>query len=265
MPPAFRRVPRVDLSLVVLGLMLVFCIGGIVDLMRSYPQADRGMLVFARAQKDMFVDDGLVSEAYHVRANADLARVLRSETVIVGTRTSDHTGYVGAGVILGERDGMLAVITAKHIVTHPGRHFVVFRDFTGRFTSRIVTDPKRDLAIVFVHPHGGLTYRTARIAPVSFRSGQRFIVMGHPGYRSWFASPGVAEHHMQTTLLFCPTCDRGDSGAGAFDTSGNLRGIVVTKAVMIAPSAKSGTDFRVTAFEIERPDAVRALLRRALE
>jgi hypothetical protein len=261
----FRGIPRVDLSLVVLALMLVFCIGGVFDLMRTYPQADRGMLLFARAQKDLFIDAGLVAEAYRVRANVGLARVLRSETVIVGTRTSDHTGYVGAGVILEERGGTLAIVTARHIIAHPGRHFVVFRDFTGRFTSRIVVDPDRDLAIVFVRPHEGLTNRTARIAPASFRSGQRFIVMGHPGFRSWFASPGVAERHMFTTLLFCPSCDRGDSGAGAFDTAGNLRGIVVTKAVMIAPSAKDGNDFRLTAFEIERPDAIRALLRRAVK
>ncbi|HLI97062.1 MAG TPA: serine protease [Candidatus Baltobacteraceae bacterium] len=258
------RLRHVDFSLVVLALMLAFCIAGVVDLVRTYPEANRGMLLFARAQKDMFIDYGLVAQSYHVRANVDLSRVLRSETVIVGTRTSPHTVYLGAGVILGEHHGMLMVVTAKHIIAHPGRHFVVFGNYTGRFTSRVVADPNHDLAIVFVRPRPGTTYRPARIAQVSFRSGQRFIVMGHPGDQSWTASPGVAERHMDTTLLFCPTCDRGDSGAGAFDNSGNLRGIVVTKAVMFVPSAKDGTDFRLTAFEIERPDAVRALVRRAV-
>ncbi|HKU68733.1 MAG TPA: serine protease [Candidatus Baltobacteraceae bacterium] len=255
---------RVDLSLVVLVLMLAFCIAGIGELVRAYPNASRGMLIFAREQKDLFVDSGLVAESQRVRANPNFAKLLRSETVIVGTRSSADMGYVGAGVIVGKHDGMLAIVTAKHVIEHPGRRFVVFPQFAGRFADRVVPDPQHDLAVVFVRPLAGVSYRVARIAPQSFISGQRFVVMGHPGTGSWVASPGVAEKHVRSTLLFCPTCDRGDSGAGAFDDAGLLRGIVVTKAIMIAPSAKDGSDFRLTAFQIEQPQAVRAVLRRAL-
>jgi hypothetical protein len=87
--------------------------------------------------------------------------------------------------------------------------------------------------------------------------------MGHPGAKNWTASPGVAEQHLRETLLFCPTCDRGDSGAGAFDKYGTLRGIVVTKAIMSAPSMKSWKYISLTAFEVERPEAIRAFLRTA--
>lgn len=255
---------RVDPSLVVLVLVLAFCIAGIDQLVRSYPNASRGMLIFAREQKDLFIDSGLVAESYRVRANPDLAKLLRLETVIVGTRSSANVGYVGAGVIVGKYDGMLAIVTAKHIIAHPGRRFVVFPELTGRFAARVIPDPEHDLAVVFVRPMRGVSYPVARIAPESFISGQRFVVMGHPGAASWVASPGVAEKHLRMTLLFCPTCDRGDSGAGAFDGAGLLRGIVVTKAMVIAPAASDGSDFRLTAFEIEQPQAVRAVLRRAL-
>lgn len=248
-----------------LVLVLVFCAGGFYQLSREYPNANRGMLIFAREQKDMFVDAGLVAESYHVAARADLSRALRSETVIVGTSEADRTGYVGAGVIVGERSGMLVIVTAKHVVNHPGFHFVIFPEDVGRYADHIVQDPTRDLAIVFVRPIRGVRYRAAPIAQRSFISGQQFVVMGHPGMRSWVASPGIAEKHLHTTLLFCPTCDRGDSGAGAFDSRGLLRGIVITKAIMVVPSAKDGTDFRLTAFEIERPDAIRSLLQRALK
>lgn len=243
--------------------MLVFCVGGVYELVRDYPNAGRGMLIFAREQKDLFIDSGLVAESYRVRANPDLSRILRSETVIVATRTSDHDGYMGAGVIVGARDGVLTIITAKHIIAHAGRRFVIFQNYVGRFAARVVPDPAHDLALVYVHAQPGVSYHVAHIAPGGFMSGQRFVVMGHPGAASWFASPGVAEKHLHMTLLFCPTCDRGDSGAGAFDASGLLRGIVVTKAVMIAPDAKDGSDFRLTAFEIEQPQAVRALMRTA--
>lgn len=263
-PSLWERLRRIDLSVVVLALVLVFCIAGIDELGRAYPNASRGMLIFAREQKDLFIDSGLVAESYRVRANPDLARILRSETVIVGTRTSQHTGYLGAGVIVGVHNGLLEIVTAKHIIAHAGRHFVIFRDYTGRFATRVVPDPHHDLAVVFVRPEPGKAYNAARIAKASFASGQRFVVMGHPGAMSWFASAGVAEKHLHTTLLFCPTCDRGDSGAGAFDAAGLLRGIVVTKAIIVAPSAKDGSDFRLTAFQIERPEAIRAVLNRAL-
>jgi S1-C subfamily serine protease len=260
-----QKLRRIDFSLVVLLMMLAFCAAGVYELERIYPNASRGMLIFAREQKDLFVDSGLVAESYHVHASPSLARQLRAQTVIVGTRTSDHSGYVGAGVIVGERKGVLTIVTAKHIVEHTGRRFVVFPEFVGRFALRVVPDPYHDLAVVFVRALPGVSYRVARIAPSSFNSGQRFVVMGHPGAQSWVASPGVAERHLRSTLLFCPTCDRGDSGAGAFDSQGELRGIVVTKATMVVPSAKDGSDFRLTAFQIEHPDAVRAALRRALK
>lgn len=239
--------------------------GGIYELVREYPSAGRGMLIFAREQKDLFVDSGLIAQSYRVRANPGLSSMLRSQTVIVGTRSSEDTGYLGAGVIVGKRNGLLAIVTAKHIIAHPGRHFVVFPGYAGRYISRVVADPHHDLAVVFAQPLGATPYRIAALAQAGFISGQRFVVMGHPGELSWVASPGVAEKHLRTTLLFCPTCDRGDSGAGAFDGAGLLRGIVVTKAVIIAPSAKDGSDFRLTAFQVEQPGAVRELLQRALK
>lgn len=256
---------RIDFSLVVLVLVLAFCVAGIEQLVRAYPNASRGMLIFAREQKDLFIDAGLVEQSFRVKADPSLSKVLRSQTVMVGTRASADTGFIGAGVIAGERNGVLAIVTAKHIIAHPGRRFVIFPQYVGRFADRVVADPDHDLAVVFVRAAPGLSYRIARIAPESFISGQRFVVMGHPGALSWVASPGVAEKHMRMTLLFCPTCDRGDSGAGAFDGAGLLRGIVVTKAIMIVPSAKDGSDFRLTAFQIEKPDAVRAALHRAMQ
>jgi hypothetical protein len=258
-----RRFFRFDLSLLVVFVMLLFCAGGIYQLSRAYPDARRGVLIFAREQKELFIDTGLVEQSYRVQANPALAQVLRSETVIVGTRTPDSTGYLGAGVIVAARDGLLTIVTAKHIVAHDGRRFVVFREGIGRYAARVVPDGEHDLALVFVRALPGVSYRVAHVAAVTFSNGQRFIVMGHPGEGSWVASPGLAQGHSQTTLLFCPTCDRGDSGAGAFDRAGVLRGLIVSKAMMIAPSASGEKEVRLAAFEIERPDAIRSLLAKA--
>jgi S1-C subfamily serine protease len=254
-------VRRFDFSLVVLVVVLALMGGGVYEMARAYPDAGKGLVIYAREQKDLFVDAGLVEESKHVRAPVRLAEALRYQTVIVAARTSEHRAYVGAGVIVAERRGMLTILTAKHILAHPGQRFVIFRGGVAQSAQRVVFSKSRDLALVFVRPLAGTEYSVARVASDGFTSGQQFVVMGHPGAQSWTASPGVAERHLHDTLLFCPTCDRGDSGAGAFDRSGALRGIVVSKAIITAPSARTWRDFTLTAFEIERPEAIRAFLR----
>ncbi len=254
---------RLDFSLVLLLLVLVLFGGAIAEMARAYPDAGRGLIIYAREQKDLFVDAGLIQESYRVRTPFSLADRLRAQTVIVATQTSSHSAYVGAGVIIGQRNGMLTVLTAKHIIAHKGEHFVVFANHHGRYAARVVPSRNEDLALVFVRAVPGLKYSIAKLGQRSFSSGDTFVVMGHPGAKAWTASPGVAEAHLRETLLFCPTCDRGDSGAGAFDRRGTLRGIVVTKAIMSAPSSKTWRYISLTAFEIERPEAIRAFLRTA--
>ena len=254
---------RLDLSLVVLLLVLVLFGGAIVQMARAYPDAGRGLIIYACEQKDLFVDAGLIQASYHARAPSSLAERLRKQTVIVATQTSERSAYVGAGVIIAQRNGMLTVLTAKHIIAHRGEHFVVFPNHHARYAVRVVPSPKEDLALVYVRAVAGLNYSVAQLGARSFHNGDTFVVMGHPGATVWTASPGVAEEHLRETLLFCPTCDRGDSGAGAFDKQGTLRGIVVTKAIVSAPAFKSWQYISLTAFEIERPEAIRAFLRTA--
>lgn len=254
---------RVDFSIVMLATVLVLFGGAVWQMARTFPDAGRGLIIYAREQKDLFVDAGLIRESYHVRGNSGLALRLREQTVIVAARTSPHTAYMGAGVIMGAKHGKLEILTAGHIVDHHGRKFVIFPDHTVRSAVRVIRAPHDDLALVYVDPVPLTEYPVAQLAKETFATGDRFVVMGHPGAKSWTASPGVAERHLHTTLLFCPSCDRGDSGAGAFDRRGALHGIVVTKATMRAPAAESGRYIKLTAFEIEQPEAIRAFMRSA--
>ncbi len=257
------RLLRVDFSLVVLVVVLAMLGGGIWQMARAFPDAGRGLVIYAREQKDLFVDAGLIQESHHVHGSDALAQRLREQTVIVATRTSPHSAYMGAGVIMGTRRNRIEILTAQHIVAHSGRKFVIFPDHTIRHALQIVRAPNADLALVYVERVPLTAYPTAHLAPQTFRTGQQFIVMGHPGAKSWTASPGIAERHLYTTLLFCPTCNKGDSGAGAFDRSGALHGIVVSKAIMSAPSAKTGRYIKITAFEMEQPRTIRAFLKTA--
>jgi hypothetical protein len=258
-----KALRRIDLSLVVLVIVLALLCGGIWQMARAFPDAGQGLIIYAREQKDLFIDAGLIQESYRVHSNSPLAQRLRERTVIVAARTSPNTAYMGAGVILGTRHGHIEILTARHIVVHSGRKFVIFPDHVVRKAVRIVISRDRDLALVYVAPVSLTDYPSVRLAKETFATGDQFVVMGHPGAKSWTASPGLAERHLTYTLLFCPTCDKGDSGAGAFDRSGLLHGIVVTKAIMRAPSAKTGRYIKITAFEIEQPEAIRAFLRTA--
>jgi hypothetical protein len=254
---------RIDVSLVMLVVVLVLFGGAVWQMARAFPDAGRGFIVYAREQKDLFVDAGLIRESYRVPEDEKLNEELREQTVIVAARTSPHTAYMGAGVIVGRHKGQLVILTAKHIVTHRGTKVVLFRDHTERVASRIIHAPHEDLALVYIPDVPSTPYRVARLAGSTFATGDRFVVLGHPGAQSWTASPGIAERHLHYTLLFCPSCDRGDSGAGAFDGDGRLHGIVVTKAIMRAPEADTGRYIDLTAFEIEDPRAIRAFLRTA--
>lgn len=244
-------------------MVLALLGASVAQMVGAFPDAHRGLIIYAREQKDLFVDPDLVQEAFRARAGSQLAQRLRAQTVIVGTRTSPHTAYIGSGVIVAERRGTLTILTARHVVAHHGRRFVIFPQGIGRYAQRVVPSLSEDLALVFARGIPGVSYHPVSVGTRNFNSGERFIVMGHPGAQNWTASPGVAEHHLHETLLLCPTCDRGDSGAGAFDRDGTLRGIVVSKATIVAPSAKTGNNFTLTAFEIEQPEAIRSFLRSA--
>lgn len=241
--------------------VLALFAGTVWQMATAFPDAGRGLVIYERAQKELFVDAGLIRESYHVRGSAGLASRLRAQTVIVAAQRTPYTAYMGAGVIMSKRRGTVEILTAGHIVDHPGRKFVVFPNHTVERAVRVIRASHDDLALVFVRADPAAAYPTARLAAQTFATGDRFVVMGHPGAQNWTASPGVAERHFSTTLLFCPSCDRGDSGAGAFDRSGALHGIVVTKAVMRAPT--SGGYIKLTAFEIEQPEAIRAFMRSA--
>jgi len=216
---------------------------------------------YAGRQQALFIDAGLIRASYRVHAAAGLAAHLRSETVIVAAKSSERKAYMGAGVILGMQNGYVRILTARHIVRHQGRKFVIFPDRFMMEASRIVESGSHDMALVFVREPPLQKYPAAKLAQAGFENGDPFVVMGHPGAFSWKASPGVVQRHLNTTLLFCPTCDRGDSGAGAFDKQGMLHGIVVTKAIISAPSVRSWKLTQLIAFQVEQPVDIRAFLR----
>lgn len=242
--------------------ILAFAVFAFIQAGRTMKDAELGLLRFEERQKDLFVDAGLITEASRLVPLSRSAAALRSQTVIVGTTQPNNRVILGSGVILGRNKGSVVVITARHVVRHVGQHFVIMPELlhAGVLTRRIVMSRKYDLALVYARDPLGGALPSATLAAKELRNRERFTVMGHPGRQSWVASPGVLERHLNYTLLFCPTCDYGDSGAGVFDAHLRLQGIVVSKIFMRAPSTQSGKLVGVTAFLMEPVSHVRRFM-----
>jgi len=259
---AVRHVRRIDVSIVVMALVIAFLAIGMVQAMRQWDDAQRGLLIYEQARKDAYIDAGLIQRSSRVRVHPSLVTTLREQTVMVATRVGGHA-FVGAGVIIAAHNGRLEIVTARHVVDHAGDHVVFFTPHLGVRATKVVRARNDDLALLYVNAIPGVPYSVGRLAETELQTGTPFVVMGHPGLHAWLASTGLAEKHARQTLLFCPTCDRGDSGAGVFDRNGALRGIVVLKVRVNAPSKRTGRYFTFTAFEAETLAQVRGFMKKA--
>ncbi len=253
---------RIDFSAAFAITIVAFIAIAMSQFSRGWSDAARGLVIFERAQKDLYVNADLVLKANGVRVTEPLAQRLREQTVLVVTHTSGRHEIEGTGIIVGARKNELVILTARHVVEHPGTHAVIFASHDASVVRRLVLDSRDDLALLWVPALPG-TYTRTSIANADFSTGDRFVVMGHPGNLEWAATPGIAEHHAHLTLLYCPRCDRGDSGAGAYDMHGKLRGLVTRKLIITALDARGDRYVSVTAFSTVRTDRIRAFLARA--
>jgi len=251
-----------DLSAVVLIATIAGSIALFAQAVKAIPDAGRGLVIYETHRTDAYIDAALIDRAETVRVSRSLIRKLDGETVMVATRAGTHA-IVGTGVVIVRRGGNATILTAKHVVAHAGIHVVVFPSRRWRVASHVSVASNRDLALVRVRIPAGERIVSATFAHGPLPTGAAFVVVGHPGAHAWFASTGVAEQHLFGTLLFCPHCGRGDSGAGAFSTDGRLRGIVVLQALIDAPMRATGRFVNVRAFEIEPLSHIRAFVERA--
>jgi S1-C subfamily serine protease len=249
-----------DVSYVLLAVVLVFFVYSLHQLNASWGDAARGIILFERAQRDEYIDTSLIALASRMHPDEKLADVLRKETVLIARRDPSGHTFEGAGVIVGMRGGDLEILTARHVLSHPGRTVVIFPSHLARYVHYDLRDRKDDLALVYVRAAAGTTYSAAPLASADFIRGQQATIVGHPGGVPWVASSGVADPHLHETLIYCPSCNLGDSGGGAFDAHGRLHGMIVRKYVIAAPATREDRIVTVTAFSTVRPDRIRAFL-----
>lgn len=262
-PPDRRRpAPGFDLSLLVLLLVSAIVIWGVVQAGHMMRNAERGLIAFERAQKDVFIDPKLIDSARHVSARARLARSLKHETVMVVGRINARHSAVGSGVILRNDSHGFVILTARHVVRGRTNVTIVLPDSRLAIrATRIVMAGAEDLALVYAPLHDprlGL----AHFAKADLQTRDKFIVVGHPGKYSWLVSTGVAERHIRHIYLYCPKCDRGDSGGGVFTMQGALTGIIVSKVFVDAPTSPSGKRMKTITFFAVPLERTRAFTRR---
>lgn len=262
-PPVFppdegRRKPGFDLAMVLLVVISGFIIWGIVQAVHMMRNAELGLVAFERMQKDVYIDADLIRSAKRVTTGPAFATSLRHQTVMVVGRISARRSAVGSGVILRDDDRGFVILTARHVVRGRSNITIVLPDsMLGIRVTRIVMSGKDDLAMLFAPLHDA-RLRAAAFAKADLQTRDRFVVMGHPGKYSWAASPGVAERHIRHTYLYCPKCDRGDSGGGVFNMQGRLTGIITSKVLVDAPTVPSGKRLHTITFFAVPLDRTRA-------
>jgi hypothetical protein len=260
-PPHVPRKRRFDLSVAVLGIVGLFVIWGIVQAARSIRIAEVGFVRYERAQKDLLIDAGLINAARAIRVDGPLGMRLRRETVMVVSRINARRSSVGSGVILRDDARGMVILTAKHVVRHAGPTSIVLsnHDYLPTLAESVVLSAQDDLALIYTAASDAKLLRS-RFARHELQDREHFIVMGHPGKSSWVASPGIAERHMHYVFLYCPRCDKGDSGAGVFNARGELTGILVSKVFVDAPSANTGKRVHAVVFFMEPLERARAFV-----
>lgn len=135
----------------------------------------------------------------------------------------------GTGVLIGHHGNFYAILTAKHVVTHPGRLFVIFRDYHAAHVIAIERTSAQDLATVYVTTPR--SYPVVTLASIPPSDGDRAFVLGHPLNTFWQQSSSIVVGsafvnltHSRDMAMVCGGCTFGDSGGPVLNAQGELIG-----------------------------------------
>jgi hypothetical protein len=171
----------------------------------------------------------ILLSALNAVAQDDPAARLNDATVaLIADCPSGQT--LSTGVIVAQAHGIVTVLTVSHTASCPNIHV---RFYDGEVepafgVSHIQSSgPPERYDIGIVHASAVHTHAVARISATSYDRGQHLTVVGHgDGQLYAHADAKVIDPNPITLILACQNCRRGDSGAGVFNDSGDLVGIV---------------------------------------
>jgi len=163
-------------------------------------------------------------------------RVAVDETVVVYAANGMQTN-IGAGVIVGRRDGALVIATAAHVIAAA--------NVIANGAVRVRLDSGEQLNVAEIDRIGGFDLALLKTASYDGwissaalgqpSAGEDVYIWGHRLAQSYVESqasitdvdPILPEGPADGRFAIeCPTCGHGDSGAGVFDSRGRLLGIL---------------------------------------
>jgi S1-C subfamily serine protease len=160
----------------------------------------------------------------------------RESMVIVSSRIDEHRDAIGAGVVVTVQPRRIRVVTARHIVDNgPVTVWIDGRPWAAEI---VRTFADRDLAVVeAVDPRLDAEHVRAAVVGDLVSPGSQLYVWGEDeaGLRvenarlvsSAYRPPGRTAQPLVS--IDCDACAHGDSGAGIFDTQGELLGILTAR------------------------------------
>lgn len=157
----------------------------------------------------------------------------RQATVVIEGEIKTAQGprvEIGAGVIVGQRDGLL-ILTAYHVADHPPLT-VITSDSERLKVLDVEQISSRDLALIKT-PIPDRLYPAMKIAPAG-AAGSTMFTYGAPNNQRWLLGLGElrdsrllpAPFTNGEIAMLCSTCNHGSSGGGIFNARGELEGIL---------------------------------------
>jgi S1-C subfamily serine protease len=145
------------------------------------------------------------------------------------------SGILGAGTLLRADDGGYLFATARHVVDGlnwradtNSRALVAMASGAWAGADVVARHRMLDLAVLWVPRESGHSEFVQPISSVA--DGQDIFVIGHPEGLKFTISNGMVSRVDQTSLFqISAPVSPGNSGGPAFDSRGNLVGIVVSK------------------------------------
>ncbi len=207
---------------------------------RAHSNFQIGMALFLSLGLEIL--SAIASRAQPIPSEA-LANDLKNNVVRIVSRSSDGSPRSGFGFVVGERFGLIYIVTADHVVrdsaptpSAPGLYF--FKDqgkeYRGDLLATRLPPGSGDVAVIRTQPPPGFSWRRDVLARVSPRRGDDvwFIGLGE----QWFvpARPGAVGSVEPSTIRFEQLSVRyGTSGAPLIARTG-IVGLVVRDADVYA-------------------------------
>jgi len=153
----------------------------------------------------------------HISEEALLFRKLRSGVVTIASDQGSGSGFLV--------DSIGIILTNDHVVGGSSRIRVKFDDTTRVDATFLTSDPKKDVAAIWVSPTIARRYQVLRLAQPSDTmvfEGEKVIALGSPLHQEKVMTSGIVSKVQPTAIISDVSINHGNSGGPLVNMDGEV-------------------------------------------